>query len=63
MENSIEKFITEGHFVNPEKLEAVKVFGLKKAKEIFAQKEQNTCIIDKLRYRACLRALLPLKKS
>lgn len=37
----VEDFVTEGRFVNPEKMEAVELYGLKKAKEMWANGEPD----------------------
>lgn len=61
MKNDIEEFVTEGSFVVPEKLEAVKMYGLDKAKEIFS--EGATDVIHKLRLRSFCVAQLPFKEQ
>ena len=37
----VEDFVTEGRFVNPEKMEAVELYGLNKAKEMWANGEPD----------------------
>lgn len=37
----VEDFVTEGRFVNPEKMEAVELYGLQKAKEMWANGEPD----------------------
>ena len=52
-------FVTEGRFVSPEKIEAVNVFGLEKAMEMFADgKQPDFQILDNLRRMSCERSFL-----
>ena len=49
MLNSIESFVLENGFVNPEKLTAVDVFGLEKAKELFSNGGPDFKTLENLR--------------
>ena len=56
--SEIEKFVYDGKFVNPEKAEAVEIYGLEKAKEMWKNGEPDYRIRDNLRAIACSKALL-----
>lgn len=58
MPNSIELFVLENGFVNPEKLAAVNVFGLKKAKELFLNGSPDFKTLENLRIIALNKYLL-----
>lgn len=57
----IEEFVTEDKFVNPEKLVAVDLYGLKKAKEIWKNGEPEFTTRMKLSTIACNNFLLGKK--
>lgn len=55
--SEVEDFVTEGRFVNPEKMEAVELYGLKKAKEMWANGEPDFATRMKLSKRSIDRYL------
>lgn len=55
--NEVEQFVTDGKFVNPEKLMAVDIYGLEKAKEMWKNGEPNFTTRKNLLTLASIKAL------
>lgn len=55
--SEVEDFVTEGRFVNPEKMEAVELYGLNKAKEMWTNGEPDFATRMKLSERSISRYL------
>lgn len=56
-EKQIEEFIYDGDFIDPAKYQAVRIYGLEKAKEMWKDGEPNFNIIQNLNLIGCQRYL------
>ena len=57
----IEDFVTDGKFVNPEKVEAVEIYGFEKAKDMWKDGEPDFTTRQNLLTIACHKALLGIR--